>query len=309
VSIANQDPAAAVAADCIRQVVARHTLNQHELTRPSVGIILGSGLGSAADCLVQSGGLCIPYSELHGMPCPHVTGHAGKLVLGEIHGLSVAMLQGRVHSYEGHSLGDILFGIRVLRQLGIQTLVVTNAAGGICHTFTPGSLMLIRSHIRPPGSCFPDFSSRTSFLGDSDTPARNEKLWLCKLRTLAKSLATSLTICDGVYAMMPGPCYETAAEIRMLQLMGADAVGMSTIPEAIYAASWGIEVLGVSCITNVAAGLSTNLLSHAEVTATASSIETEFQQWLWNLLQRLAEDRATHSSLTTGDSYDLGGSR
>lgn len=308
-SIANHDPATAVAADCIRQVVARQSLNQHELTCPSVGIILGSGLGSAAECLVQSDGFCIPYSEIHGMPCPQITGHEGKLVLGQIHGISVAMLQGRVHSYEGHSLGDILFGIRVLRQLGIQTLVVTNAAGGICHTFTPGSLMLIRSHIRPLGSRFPDFSALTSFLGDSRAPARNEKLWSRKLGTLAQGLATSLTICDGVYAMMPGPCYETAAEIRMLQLMGADAVGMSTIPEALYAASWGVEVLGVSCITNVAAGLSANVLNHAEVTATASSIETEFQQWLWNLLQRLAEDQATHSSATTGHSHDLGGLR
>ena len=287
--IVNQDELAAFAADAVRQAVAGNCAHPLELSRPIVGVILGSGLGSAADVLLQSGGLSLSYAEIPGMPCPHVIGHAGKLVLGRVHGQPVAMLQGRVHSYEGHSLADILFGIRLLRQLGIQALIVTNAAGGICQAFSPGSLMLISDHLRPLGSRFPDFSSIASVMGTSHSPAHNKHLWNCSLRALAHGIPTSLTICEGVYAMMPGPCYETPAEIRMLKQLGADAVGMSTIPEAMYAASWGIDVLGVSCITNVAAGLSANLLNHAEVTATASSIETEFRRWLWDLLEQLSE--------------------
>jgi len=288
VFIVKQDESAAVAADTVRQAVARYSADHAELARPVVGVILGSGLGSAADFLRQSGGLSFPYGEIPGMPCPHVIGHAGKLVLGSLHGQPVAMLQGRVHSYEGHSTADMLFGIRLLRQLGIQTLIVTNAAGGICQSFTPGSLMLISDHLRPVSSRCPDFSALASFTGTSNALAHNKHLWNRSLRTRARGISTSLTICEGVYAMMPGPCYETPAEIRMLQHLGADAVGMSTIPEALYAASWGIDVLGVSCITNVAAGLSANLLNHAEVTATASSIEAEFRHWLWNLLQSVS---------------------
>ncbi len=279
------DDPAVVAANFVRRRIP-----SADFVAPAVGIILGSGLGSAADDLLNAGGEAIEYSQIPGMPCPHVTGHAGRMVLGRVQGASVVMLQGRVHSYEGHSLADVLFGTRLLCELGIRSLLVTNAAGGIRESFVPGALMLIDSHLRPVSSRFPNFTAFCRGPGECSATGRNPHLWNERLRALALQQQTSLHIHEGVYAMMPGPCYETPAEIRMMRHLGADAVGMSTIPEAIFAASKGIDVLGVSCITNVAAGLSENLLNHAEVTATASSIEAEFVSWLWKVLSAMTDE-------------------
>ncbi len=279
------DDCAKNAADFVRNIPG-----DHGNRIPQIGVILGSGLGPAADRLLQQGGLAIPFSVIPGMPITHVSGHAGRLVLGRIGGATVAMLQGRAHFYEGHATSKIQFGTRLLSQLGIRRLIVTNAAGGIRRSFSPGDLMLINSHLRPLAAKPLDFAMIQNRPCDFGTDASTQMLWSPSLRAIARNAATSLNVHEGVYAMMTGPTYETPAEIRMMEFLGADAVGMSTVPEAILAASCGIETLGVSCITNVAAGLSEGSLDHAEVTATASSVETEFVDWLWRVVSRMADD-------------------
>ncbi len=270
---------------------ARHVFNSlgmNEADRPSIGVILGSGLGPAADRLLSSGGAAISYGEIPQMPRPHVAGHAGRLVIGQILGVSVAMLQGRVHYYEGHSPSAIVYGTRLLCHLGVKSLIVTNAAGGIRKGFSPGDLMIINSHLRPLAASGLNIGTMIEDERCEAAAHRRQCLWSHGLQRNALSVTTSLNVHQGVYAMMTGPTYETPSEIRMLQKLGADAVGMSTVPEAIFAASRGINVLGVSCITNVAAGLSEKTLNHSEVTETASSIETEFVNWLWGVIQGIA---------------------
>jgi purine-nucleoside phosphorylase len=262
----------------------RHCLDDAQLPSPRIGIILGSGLGAAGDRLLTEGGCAVAYQDIPAMPQPQVAGHSGRLIGGAIHGQPVVMLQGRVHHYEGHPVDEILLGTRLLIDLGIQTLIVTNAAGGIHPEFRPGQLMLIRDHLRAlPLRSFQAANQSHSSSGPREFEV-GPRLWDASLRAIAESIPTSLTIHEGVYAMMPGPCYETPAEIKMLRRLGADAVGMSTIPEALYAAGRGISVLGISCITNAAAGLSDQQLSHSEVTATASAIEEHFVNWLWDLV-------------------------
>lgn len=263
-------------------------LSRAGFVRPSVGVILGSGLGCAADRLISAGGISLDYVDIPGMPQPHVVGHHGALVFGRVNEQCVVMLKGRVHWYEGRHLDDVLFGVRLLAGLEIRTLLVTNAAGGINPQFSPGDLMLIRSHLRPLLYTVPATipAATSEPLGKLKAPGIHEShgLWCDALRAIALRTGTSLRIHEGTYAMMPGPCYETPAEIRMLKKLGADAVGMSTVPEAVEAASLGLSVLGVSCITNCAAGLSDQTLSHAEVTATASSVSEQFSEWIWNVV-------------------------
>lgn len=260
---------------------------------PMVGVILGSGLGAAAVRLLSPGGVSIDYTAIPGMPSPLVAGHAGRLLLGRIAGLPVALLQGRVHRYEGHSNAAVEFSTRVLHAMGVKTILITNAAGGIRTGFQPGNLMVISSHLRPLAGIhqphgsehehdrIPDSTGR----GGSDIARMQELLWSENLRERIRTVNTPLKIHEGVYAMMTGPNYETPAEIRMLQRLGADAVGMSSVPEALTAAALGIRVLGVSCITNIAAGLSAAHLSHADVTATATAIEEPFSDWLQNVIR------------------------
>lgn len=256
--------------------------------KPSVGVILGSGLGCAADRLINSGGMSLSYVDIPGMPRPNVAGHHGTLVIGQVSDQCVVMLKGRVHWYEGRGLPDVLFGVRLLAGLGIRNLLVTNAAGGINPQFSPGDLMLIRSHLRPllytvPAAGPLMHSGPLSNLKPLEL--REERgLWCDHLRAAALRIKTSLRIHEGSYAMMPGPCYETPAEIRMLQKLGADAVGMSTVPEAVEASLLGLSVLGISCITNCAAGLTDQTLSHSEVTATASAVSEQFSEWIWNVV-------------------------
>lgn len=256
--------------------------------KPSVGVILGSGLGCAADRLINAGGISVDYVDIPGMPRPHVVGHHGALVCGQVKDQCVVMLKGRVHWYEGRGLEDVLFGVRLLTGLGIKTLLITNAAGGISPQFSPGDLMLIRSHLRPLLYTVPAAIPATVSEPSSNLKAleirRSAGLWCDELRAVALQIKTSLRIHEGTYAMMPGPCYETPAEIRMLQKLGADAVGMSTVPEAVEASSLGLSVLGVSCITNCAAGLTDQTLSHSEVTATASAVSEQFSEWIWNVV-------------------------
>jgi len=273
-------------ADSISSAVAfvNQALSRAGLVKPSVGVILGSGLGCAADRLINAGGISTDYVDIPGMPQPHVTGHHGTLVCGRVNDQCVVMLKGRVHWYEGRSLDDILFGVRLLAGLGIRNLLVTNAAGGINPQFSPGDLMLIRSHLRPLLYTVPATVPRHSRMVNAFEMQESRGLWCNVLRTAALQTKTPLRIHEGTYAMMPGPCYETPAEIRMLQKIGADAVGMSTVPEAVEAVSLGMSVLGVSCITNCAAGLTDQTLSHSEVTATASSVSEPFSEWIWNVV-------------------------
>lgn len=272
-----------------------------DIDRPLIGVILGSGPGSPADRLLAGSGKSLAYTSIPGMPLPHVIGHTGRLVLGRIDGISVAMLQGRVHCYEGHSSAAVAFGTRLLHAMGARTLIVTNAAGGIRADFQPGSLMLITSHLRPLATCcvtrHPDCGQlelpERSGLANarcSGTSKMHDLLWNEDLRNQLRPINSPLQIHEGVYAMMTGPNYETPAEIRAMRRLGADAVGMSTVPEALAAASLGMRVLGVSCITNVAAGLSTATLSHADVTATATAIEISFADWLWNVIRVIGRE-------------------
>ena len=253
-----------------------------ENDRPKIGVILGSGLGESADRLRAAGGVSLAYSAIPGMPTPHVLGHVGRLVYGRVHNCPVVMLQGRVHFYEGHSIAAVQFGTRLLHALGISTLIVSNAAGGIRDSFSPGDLMLICSHLRPL-TAFQQWHSDGS---DSEFSARfDDLLWSETLRRHARAVESPLKFHEGVYAMMSGPNYETPAEIRAMQRLGADAVGMSTVPEALLAAKLGVQVLGISCITNAASGLSASSVSHADVTATAASVEGLFVDWLWKVIR------------------------
>ena len=289
--------AVANAAASVRQQLA---MPKHET--PSVGVILGSGLGAAADQLLAAGGKLLSYTSIPGMPVPHVIGHQGRCVSGQMRGIRTFMLQGRIHGYEGHALQSVQFGTRLLHALGVQTLILTNAAGGIRAGFAPGNLMVISSHLRPLAASWMRWHSfeqtaTSSPLPDTATdrcslvPSMRNLLWNKELRDRIGDISSPLEIHQGVYAMMTGPNYETPAEIRAMQRLGADAVGMSTVPEALLAAELGIRVLGVSCITNVAAGLSANSLSHADVTATAARIETPFANWIADVIEAIGNRR------------------
>jgi purine-nucleoside phosphorylase len=255
-------------------------------TAPQVGLILGSGLGAYADKL--AGATRIDYAEIPGFPQSKVAGHKGCLVLGERSGARCVAMQGRVHMYEGHSAATVSFPARVLVALGAKVLIITNAAGGLNPAWNPGTLMLIRDHIdmlrdhplRGPnderlGPRFPDMTH--AYPND--------------LRLLAKEAAATagVKLEEGVYVAMPGPTYETPAEVRMLQTLGADATGMSTVPEAIVARHMGAQVIGISCITNHAAGITGHELSHTEVTETAARVRTTFETLLDTILAALVE--------------------
>ncbi len=244
---------------------------------PQIGLILGSGLGGYADRLEHA--KSISYSEIPHFPQSHVVGHAGKLVLGTRNGARCIAMQGRVHMYEGHDAATVAFPARVLIALGAKILIVTNAAGGLEPSWPPGSLMLIRDHIdllrdhalRGPnderlGTRFPDMT----------------RAYAPELRALAKAAAAAaqITLREGVYVAMPGPTYETPAEVKMLKILGADATGMSTVPEVDVAAHMGARAIGISCITNHAAGITGEALSHSEVTETAARVRSTFEALL-----------------------------
>lgn len=233
---------------------------------PETVIVLGSGLGGFADCLENK--KAVAYSEIPGFPVSTAPGHAGKMIYGESDGKPVLCMSGRFHFYEGYSMQEIAFFVRVLKIAGVKNLVVTNAAGGIHQSFSQGALMLILDHIKffddSPlrGANYDELGVRFNDMSEAYTP---------ELREIARKAAEieNIDLKEGVYAFMPGPSYETPAEIRMLKTIGADAVGMSTVPEVITAAHCGMKVLGISCITNLAAGLSKEKLSHDDVKKTA----------------------------------------
>jgi len=256
-------------------------LGKRKLT---VAIVLGSGLGFLADRLDNA--VRIPYAKIPGFPQPGVAGHAGELVAGTLGGVSVLAQSGRFHLYEGHDVAVAALPVRVFARLGVRTLIVTNAAGGIAPTLSAGSLMLISDHINlmyrnPLVGPVLDGEERFPDMTAPYDPA---------LRALAREAAKArgIPLAEGVYAALLGPSYETPAEIRMLQKIGADAVGMSTVPEVIAARARGMRCLGFSMITNLAAGLSDAVLSHQEVLAMGKRISQQLGDLLTDVIQRLA---------------------
>ncbi|MDW8516948.1 purine-nucleoside phosphorylase [Priestia flexa] len=241
--------------------------------QPTIGLILGSGLGVLADEVQDA--VKIPYNDIPEFPVSTVEGHAGQLVIGTIQDVPVIAMQGRFHFYEGYSLEKVTFPVRVMKELGIETIIVTNAAGGINESYNPGDLMLISDHINNFGTN-PLIGPNDSELGvrfpDMSTA------YCPKLRALAKDVASELNIAvqEGVYVGNTGPTYETPAEVRMLRVVGGDAVGMSTVPEVIVARHAGLHVLGISCISNMAAGILDQPLHHDEVIETTEKVKKQF---------------------------------
>ena len=249
-----------------------------------IGIILGSGLGDYADSLENA--VRLPYAEIPGFPTSTVAGHAGMLCCGTLHGRRVMMMQGRFHYYEGYGMKDVTLPVRVMQRISVKTLIVTNACGGINLDFEPGDLMVI-------GDMF-SLTGQNPLIGPNlDAFGPRFPDMSCAfdrgLRALAHSCAKEqgFALREGVYAQMTGPCYETPAEIRMLRVLGADAVGMSTVPEVIVARHGGMRVLGVSCITNMAAGILDQPLNHEEVTLTANRVKAKFKGLLDAVVARM----------------------
>lgn len=250
---------------------------------PRVAIILGSGLGALVQDVADPA--MVPYAEVPGFPGVSVHGHAGQLVGGTLAGVPVVIFAGRFHAYEGHPLQLTAFPVRVAHALGAHTLFVSNAAGGVNTAFTAGDLMVIEDHINlmftspltgpagPDETRFPDMSSAYD----------------AQLRGTLHSVANSMgmTLRDGVYAALGGPAYETPAEVRMLRTLGADAVGMSTVPEVVMARALGMRVAGVSCITNMAAGVQQTPLDHSEVLETTARVASQFQTLVRGLVATL----------------------
>ncbi len=253
--------------------------------RPKIGLVLGSGLGAFADDL--AGAVRIPYAQIPSFPRSTAIGHAGQLVVGKSGAVPVAVMQGRVHLYEGYSAAEVAFPTRVLGRMGIRALILTNAAGGINTAYGQGALVLLRDHINLQGQNpltganderfghrFPDMSYTYS--------KRYREI------ALDEAKKNSIAPHEGVYAALAGPSYETPAEIRFLRTIGADLVGMSTVPEAIAARHMGIELLAISCVTNMAAGILDQPLNHEEVLETGRRVMGQFIALLQAVLPRIA---------------------
>jgi len=251
--------------------------------KPEIGIVLGSGLGELADEYCE---FSIPYSKIPNFAKSTIEGHKGNLVFAVISGKKVVMMQGRSHYYEGHSMQEITYPIKVMKELGVKTVILTNAAGAINKSFRPGDLMVITDHINLMGSnplIGPnDERFGTRFPDMTDIYNKN----LVKIVDAAGRML-NLSLKHGVYIASSGPSYETPAEIRMARYMGADAAGMSTVPEAIVANYCGMNVIGISCITNYASGVSSKKLSHEEVITTANNVKSKFKDLILLLLKNI----------------------
>jgi purine-nucleoside phosphorylase len=255
--------------------------------RPQIGLVLGSGLGGFADSLANAAR--IPFAEIPAFPRSTAIGHAGQLVIGNAGAVPVAVMQGRVHLYEGYSVQQVAFPMRVFGGMGIRAVILTNAAGGINLNYQQGALVLIRDHINLQGANpltgpnddrfgvrFPDMTQ--AYAKDYRAVAREEAAKL------------GMTLHEGVYAALLGPSYETPAEINYLRIIGADLVGMSTVAEVIAARHMGVKVLAISCVTNMAAGILDQPLSHQEVMETGERVKTSFEALLRAVLPRMADD-------------------
>jgi purine-nucleoside phosphorylase len=266
---------------------AKFILSKTKL-RPKIALVLGSGLGAFADELTDA--TRIPYEKIPNFPRSTAVGHAGVLAIGKVGGIAVAAMKGRVHLYEGYSAREVAFSMRVFGRLGIRSAILTNAAGGINPEFKQGALVVIRDHINLQGA--------NPLVGPNDErfgtrfPDMTQAYWR-PYREIALEEAKRLGIDthEGVYAALTGPSYETPAEIRYLRAIGADLVGMSTVPEVIAANHMGIRVLGISCVTNMAAGILDRPLDHSEVLETGDRVKGQFIALLRAVLPRIAAER------------------
>ncbi len=251
---------------------------------PEVGVILGSGLGDMADYIEDK--KIIRYSDIPHFPESTVKGHAGQFVMGYYKGKKVIMMQGRIHFYEGHSMDLIVLPVYVMKLLGVKKLIVTNAAGGANIEFEPGDLMLIKDHINFSGSN-PLIGANYEEIGPRFPDM--SKAYNSEFIKIAEDCAEELKIKvqKGVYMMFSGPTYETPSEVKLAQILGADAVGMSTVPEVIAANHCGIKVLGISCITNMAAGILDQPLDHSEVIETSNRVKESFIKLISNIIERI----------------------
>ena len=268
------------AADSAAQLILSRTS-----LRPKIGLVLGSGLGAFADSLTDAAR--VPYAEIPSFPQSTAIGHAGRMVVGNAGSVAVAAMQGRVHLYEGYSAQEITFPTRVFARMGIRAVILTNAAGGMSLSYSQGALVLIRDHINLQGT--------NPLIGHNDdrfgprfpdmTRAYNPQY-----RAIAKEEARNLNLIleEGIYAALPGPSYETPAEIDYLRRIGADLVGMSTVAEVIAARHMGLKVLAISCVTNMAAGILDQPLSHSEVMETGERVKSTFEALLRAVLPRIA---------------------
>ena len=267
-----------------RAETAARTIRSRTAEKPRVALVLGSGLGGFAEEFKEA--VAIPYREIPGFVSSTAQGHAGRLVIGKVDDVPVLAMQGRVHYYEGYSLEEVTFPVRAFKLLGINTLILTNAAGGVNVELTQGALMVISDHMNLLGANplrgvnderfgprFPDMS----------------EVYSRELQELVieESRALEITVRRGIYAALAGPSYETPAEIHMVRAFGADAVGMSTVPEAIVARHMGMKVLGISCITNMAAGITENPIDHGEVMETGERVRATFTQLLRRVIAKL----------------------
>lgn len=251
---------------------------------PEVGMILGSGLGDYAERIENP--ISIPYSEIPDFPVSTVAGHKGQFIIGDCMGKKVIAMQGRVHFYEGYSMKMITLPIRIMKRIGVKKVLLTNAAGGVNKSFDPGTLMIINDHI--------NYSGANPLRGENfeedgprfpDLTTVYNKDFISGLKEAAARRDIKLE--EGVYMMFQGPNYETPAEVRMARLLGADAVGMSTVPEAIVCAHCGIPVLGISCITNFGAGILEQPLNHQEVVETAARVKATFEEVVGIILREV----------------------
>jgi purine-nucleoside phosphorylase len=255
--------------------------------KPTVGLILGSGLNPMADEI--GGADVIPYGEIPGFPVSTVEGHKGELVIGDLNGRSVLAMRGRAHYYEGYSMARVTLPVRVMRAMGIGTLVVTNAAGGVNVNFRAGDLMLITDQINLVG-----MAGLNPLRGPNDdalgprfpdmTDAYDRELQALT-RTVAREM--QIAVREGVYLMLAGPSFESPADIRFVRMIGGDAVGMSTVPEVIVANHMGVKVLGISCITNMAAGILDQPLNHEEVIETANRVKQDFKNLVKTIIKKI----------------------
>ena len=250
---------------------------------PEIGIILGSGLGEIAD---EIKGIEISYSEIPGFKSSGVHGHAGKLVIGKLGSKTVVAMQGRLHYYEGNTIQEVVYPVKVMKLLGIEKLIVTNAAGGVNTNYTPGDLMIIDDHLNLLGNN-PLIGKNNDELGPRflDMSYAYDKSFIDLAEKTAKEL--NIKTQKGVYVAMTGPTYETPSEVRMLRTLGADAVGMSTVPEVIVANHMGVKVFGISCITNMAAGILDQPLNHEEVIETANIVKKDFKALVKALIEKM----------------------
>jgi purine-nucleoside phosphorylase len=288
-SAVRQSRAARSGGDFARAENAAKFVRARTRLRPQIALVLGSGLGAFADGMARA--VRIDYAKIPHFPRSTAVGHAGRLVIGEVAAIPVAVMQGRVHFYEGYSQQEVIFPMRVLARLGVRAVILTNAAGGICRDYNQGCLVVLRDHI--------NFQGTNPLIGPNETRfgvrfPDMSRVYEPSYRKMALEEAKRLGLgtYEGVYAAMTGPSYETPAEIQALRTIGADLVGMSTVPEAIAASHLGIRVLGISCVTNMAAGILDQPITTEEVIETGERVKHQFMGLLSAVIPRIAAELA-----------------